>query len=89
MCAVFSIAQSCLSLCDPMDYSPPAPLSMGFSRQKYWNGLPFPTPGDLPNTGMESGSPALHADSLLSQPPGKPLILMTQHFCFQESIQRC
>ena len=65
------------------------PLSTGFSRQECWNGLPFPPPGDLPDTGMESGSPALQADSSLSQPPGKPLILMTQHFCFQESIQRC
>ena len=49
-----------------------APLSMGFSRQEYWSGLPFPSPGDLPNSGMEPGSPALQADSLLSEPPGKP-----------------
>ena len=49
-----------------------APLSMGFSRQEYWSGLPFPSPGDLPNPRIESGSPALQADSLLSEPPGKP-----------------
>ena len=49
-----------------------APQSMGFSRQEYWSGLPFPSPGDLPNSGIESGSPALQADSLLSEPPGKP-----------------
>ena len=38
---------------------------MGFSRQEYWSGLPFPSPGDLPDPGIESGSPALQADSLL------------------------
>ena len=42
-----------------------APLSMGFSRQEHWNGLPFPFPGDLPNPGIEPGSPAFQADSLL------------------------
>ena len=46
--------------------------SMGFSRQEYWSGLPFPSPGDLPNSGIEPGSPALQADALLSEPPGKP-----------------
>ena len=50
------------------------PLSMGFSRQEYWNGLPFPSSGDLPDPGIEPASPALHADSLLSEPPGKPNI---------------
>ena len=49
-----------------------APLSMEFSRQEYWSGLPFPTPGDLPDPGIEPGSPELQADSLLSEPPGKP-----------------
>ena len=55
-----------------MDYVLQAPPSMGFSRQEYWGGLPFPPPGDLPNPGIEAGSPALQADSLLSEPPGKP-----------------
>ena len=50
------------------------PLSMGFSRQAYWSGLPFPSPGDLPNPGIEPGSPALQADALSSEPPGKPLL---------------
>ena len=50
-----------------------APSSMGFSRQEYWSGLPFPSPGDLPNPGIEPGSPALRADALASEPPGKPL----------------
>ena len=48
------------------------PLSMGFSRQEYWSGLPFLSPGDLPDPGMELRSPALQADSLLTEPPGKP-----------------
>ena len=47
-----------------------APLSMGFSRQECWSGLPFPSPGDLPNLGIEPGSPALQADALPSEPPG-------------------
>ena len=45
---------------------------MGFPRQEYWSALPSPSPGDLPNPGFESGSPVLQADSLLSEPPGKP-----------------
>ena len=49
-----------------------APLSMGFSREEYWSGLPFPSPGDLPNPGIEPGFPALAADALTSEPPGKP-----------------
>ena len=51
-----------------------APLSMEFSRQEYWSGLPFPSPGDLPNPGIEPGSPALQADALPSKPPGKPTL---------------
>ena len=53
-----------------------APLSMEFSRQEYWSGLPFSSPGDLPNPVIEPGSPALQADSLLSEPPGKPLLIV-------------
>ena len=49
-----------------------APLSMGFSRQEYWSGLPFPSPGDLPDPGIKPRSPALQADALTSEPPGKP-----------------
>ena len=44
-----------------------APLSRGFSRQEYWSGLPFPSPGDLPDPGIEAGSPALQADSLSTE----------------------
>ena len=45
---------------------------MGFSGQEYWSGLSFPSPGDLPNPGIEPGSPTLEADALTSEPPGKP-----------------
>ena len=58
------VTQSCLTFCDPMDYSHQAHLFMEFSRPEYWSGLFFPPPGDLPNTGIELGSPALQADSL-------------------------
>ena len=51
-----------------------APLSMGFSRQETWSGLPFPSPGDLPDPGIEPKSPALQADALTSEPPGKPRV---------------
>ena len=55
-----------------MDCSPrQAPLSTEFSRQEYWGGLPFPSPGDLPDPGIRPRSPALQADSLLSEPPEK------------------
>ena len=50
-----------------------APPSIGFSRQEYWSGLPFPSPGDLPDPGIEPRSPALQAAALTSQPPGKPM----------------
>ena len=46
---------------------------MGFSRQEYWHGLPLPSPGDLPKTGIKPGSPALQTHALPSEPPGKPL----------------
>ena len=49
-----------------------APLCMGFSRQEYWNGLPCPPPGDIPDPGLELGSPALQVDSLSAELPGKP-----------------
>ena len=49
-----------------------APLSVGFPRQEHWSGLPFPSPGDLPHSGIKPTSPTLWADSLLSEPPGKP-----------------
>ena len=58
-----------------------APLSMEFSRQEYWSGLPFPSPGDLPNPGIEPRSPTLQADTLPSEPPGNTSICVHQIEC--------
>ena len=66
------VTQSCETLCNPMDCSPPgSSTSMEFSRQESRNVLPFPSPGDLPDPGIEPRSPTLQADSLLAEPPGK------------------
>ena len=73
------VAQSHLTLCDPWPAARQAPLSMGFSRQEYWRGLPCPPPGDLPNPGIEPRSPALQADSLPTEPPGKHRRLCYMH----------
>ena len=69
---VYLVTQSCLTLCDPWTVACQAPLTREFFRQEYWSGLPCLSPGDLPNPGITSRSPALQADSLLSEPPGKP-----------------
>ena len=60
------VAKSCPTLATPWTVACQAPLSTGFSRQAYWSGLPFPSPGDLPDPGIEPGSPALQADSSLT-----------------------
>ena len=68
-CAAFS----CVRLfATPGTVACQAPLSMGFSRQEYWSGLPFPSPGDLPDTGIKPGSPALHVEALPFELPGNP-----------------
>ena len=64
------VANLCLSLVTSWTVACWAPLSVGFLRQEYWSGLPFPSPGDLPDPGIESVSPALQADSLLTEAPG-------------------
>ena len=61
------VAKSCPTLVTPWTVAHQAPLSMGFSRQEYQSGLPFPSPGDLPDPGVEPGSPTLQADSLLTE----------------------
>ena len=68
------VAQPCPTLVTPGTVAHQASLSMGFSRQEYWSGLPFPFPGDLPDPGLEPRSPALEADALTSEPPGKPFL---------------
>ena len=62
-----------------MDYiTCQSPLSMGFSRQEYWNGLPFPSPRDLPDPGFKPRSPALQVDSLPTEPQAKPSIFLAK-----------
>ena len=71
-CVLCLVTQLYLTLCDPVDCNPPgSSVHAGFSRQEYWCGLPCPAPGDLPHPGIELESPALQADSTLSEPPGK------------------
>ena len=65
------VAQSCPTLCDPVDCSPLGSSVHGILQQESWSGLPLPSPGDLPDPGMEPRSPALQADSLTSEPAGK------------------
>ena len=67
------VAQSCPTLGDPMDCSLPGSTVHGISRQEYWSGLPFLSPGDLPNPGIEPRSPILQTDALPSEPLGKPI----------------
>ena len=81
---ITSIIQLCLTLCDPQTVAHQGPLSMVFSKQEYWSGLSFPSPGDLPDPGIKPGSPALQADSVLSELPGKPSILS----CKQEQFKK-
>ena len=63
-----------------------APLSMALHRQEYWSGLPFPSPGDLPDPAIKPGSPVLQADSLLSDPPEKPRICSESQYSTASQI---
>ena len=63
------VAQSCPTLCDPEDCSPPGSSVHGILQQEHWGGLIFPSPGDLPDPGIYPGSPTLQADSLPPEPP--------------------
>ena len=67
MCACVQLLQSCLTLATPWIVALQAPLFMGFSRQGYWSGLPFPSPGDLPDPEIQPASPALQADFLSTE----------------------
>ena len=73
--AVHGVSRSVMSDSSPTPWTVAhqAPLSMGFPRQEYWSGLPFPSPGDLTHPGIEPGFPAQQADSLPSEPPENPL----------------
>ena len=71
---------SCVWLfCNPMDYTRQVLLSMEFSRQEYWSGLPFPSPGDLPDLGIEPVSPELAGRFFTAEPPGKSVIGKRMH----------
>ena len=84
------VTQLCLTLCNPWTIGHQAPLSMEFSRQEYWSGLPFTSPGDLPDPGMEPGSPALQMDSLPSEPPGNVFNVFGETLTTQTSyIKNC
>ena len=67
------------------------PLFMGFSRQEYWSGLSFPSPADLPDPGIKPVSPALQADSLSTEPPGKPItnIIIVEMFEMLQELTKC
>ena len=64
---------SCVSFVTPWSVVRQAPLSMGFFGQEYWSGLPFPSPGDLPDPGIEPASPAFTGGFFTTEPPGKPV----------------
>ena len=81
MCVL--VVELCQTLCNPMYYSCQAPLSMEFSRQEYWSGLPCPSPGDLPDSGIEpttAASPVLQEDSLVLSPWRIPSIQLNNNF---------
>ena len=70
------------SLVTPWTAACQAPLAVGLSRQEHWSGLPFPSPGDLPNPGVESMSLALQADCLPSELPGDPSVFIRYQFLY-------
>ena len=72
------VLQSCPTLCGPWTVAYQGPPSMEFSRQQYWSWLPFPSPGDIPDPGIQPRPPALQADALLSELPGKPNVMEHQ-----------
>ena len=81
------VTQSCLTLCNPMGYSPLGSSVHGFSRQEYWSGLPYPSPRDLPYPGIEPRSPALQADSLPSETPvGKIILFNTKEIAIEATV---
>ena len=80
-CVCLHVLLSCVQLfAAPWTVTHQASLSMGFSRQEYWSGLPFPSPGDLPHPGVEPGSPALQADAWPSELLGKASLGIQYHY---------
>ena len=74
ICCGCLVTQACLLFCDPVDCSLQASLSIGLSRQEYWNGLPFPSPGHLPDPGINPRSPSLAGGFFTIDLPGKPIL---------------
>ena len=81
----------CPTLATPWTVACQAPLLMGFPRQEYWSELPFPSPEDLPDPGIKPVSPALQADSLSTEPPGKPItnIIIVEMFEMLQELTKC
>ena len=75
LCAC-SVAKLCPTLCNPTDCSLQVPLSMGFSGQEYWSGLPFPSPGDLSNPAIRLASPTMTGGFFITEPPGKSRMII-------------
>ena len=91
-CMLAKSLQSCPTLCNPKDYSPPPPLSVGFFSLKYWSGLPSPPPGSLPYARIEPGPFCLlhwQMSSLAQMPPGKPAFVQwpVNIFCKKKNIK--
>ena len=84
VCICYLVAKSCPTLCDPMDCSLPGTSIHRFPKQEYWNGLPFPSPGDLPDPGIKPMSPALVGKFSTTEPPGKPI-----HVCIYIYVCVC
>ena len=90
MCIRAKSFQSCPTLCDPMNCSHQTPLSMEFSRQEYWGGLPCPSPGDLPNPGIKPGSfmsSALMGGFFTTSTPWKPNVILLLHRIVEISME--
>ena len=89
-----AVSHLCLTLCDPRGCNLPGFSSLEFPRQEYWSGLPFPSPGDLPDPGIKPGSPVLQAHSLLSEPPGNQVCVyiyplfskFASHLCHHRTL---
>ena len=76
------VTQLCLTLCNLWSVATQAPLSMGFSKQEYWSGLPFPSPWDIPHPGIKPESREWQADSLLPEPLGNPRSI----YCYEAKL---
>ena len=86
------VGKLCLTLATPWTVVHKAPLSMGFPRQEYWSGLPFPSPGELPNPGIETAAPALQAVSCIAgrfftEPPGKLAALIIIPILYKTTLR--